>query len=431
MRSFEQLPLPVQVIQGILTFFLLLGYLSLLLEYIRLGRSKVRLVALGALTLCCYLLFQATLTTFRIRSGWADNTTVYQWFNELSDGLWLLVLLGLTGLAVWFWRSLVRFRHHRFSVMSVKEAIDNLPVGMCYFYEGGQVLMANHLMNAISAQLTGRTVLNGNVLWQCLSERIGDGEQTIVLPDGRVFCFQRNTIFLDKIPVYELLASNITEEYALRQQLEEQNKGLEAQRDQLRRLGELVTDVTIEKEMLHAKIKIHDDLGSALIAAKRYLAGCSEMDQADLLALWQRHISLLRHAASPSREDGYRAVLQAARDVGIELNINGVLPEQEGPMSITACALNECITNTIRHAKGDALSLEIRENDTSYIEYFTNNGEPPAGTVQETGGLKNLRQMTETADGTMHIQSQPRFRLMLTIPKEGDNENGLQSNYCG
>ena len=54
---------------------------------------------------------------------------------------------------------------------------------------------------------------------------------------------------------------------------------------------------------------------------------------------------------------------------------------------------------------------------------LTNDGKPPAGPVQETGGLRNLRAMTQAQGGTMEIESTPAFRLILRFPRgEADTQ---------
>lgn len=52
---------------------------------------------------------------------------------------------------------------------------------------------------------------------------------------------------------------------------------------------------------------------------------------------------------------------------------------------------------------------------------LSNNGHSPAGEIRETGGLKNLRHMVESAGGDMKIESMPRFVLRVLLPK-GDEE---------
>ena len=53
-----------------------------------------------------------------------------------------------------------------------------------------------------------------------------------------------------------------------------------------------------------------------------------------------------------------------------------------------------------------------RENGVWQVE-FTNDGDPPAGPLNESGGLANLRQLAESHGVNMHLESAPVFRMIL------------------
>ena len=71
-------------------------------------------------------------------------------------------------------------------------------------------------------------------------------------------------------PVIELIASDITDEYELREKLRERKSYLEGQRRRLMEVNDSITDLTIEKEILRTKIGIHDDLGLGISCRSSY-----------------------------------------------------------------------------------------------------------------------------------------------------------------
>ena len=105
----------------------------------------------------------------------------------------------------------------------------------------------------------------------------------------------------------------------------------------------------------------------------------------------------------------YDAVLKAAKDVGVNIVLDGTLPEAEPQRSVLLAAIGECITNTFRHAEGDTLTIRCREGEM----VFTNNGKAPEGPVVEKGGLANLRRLAEDAGAEMTVESSPVFRLTI------------------
>ena len=86
-------------------------------------------------------------------------------------------------------------------------------------------------------------------------------------------------------------------------------------------------------------------------------------------------------------------------------------------------ALQECLTNTVKHGRGDILYICAWERngkkDSDRVEVTVyNNGVPPEENIRETGGLGNLRRLAVQQGVEMHIESSPRFLLKLCFPVE-------------
>ena len=105
--------------------------------------------------------------------------------------------------------------------------------------------------------------------------------------------------------------------------------------------------------------------------------------------------------------------------LGIDLRIQGELP-QEGPLlAVTDLAIQTHVTNVLRHAKGSTAYVESVREDGLWRLVLTNDGEAPKGSIRETGGLSDLRREVEAAEGTLVIESEPRFRMTLELPERG------------
>ncbi len=304
------------------------------------------------------------------------------------------------------------WRSRNVSLLSIKEGLDMLSDGLCYYYSDGRVKLVNPAMNVIAKDLIGRSVTDGRVLWDAVREK---KDHIVYLEDGSVYRFIRSEKdFLDE-PVIELVASDITDEYGLREKLHERKKYLEGQRRRLTEVNDSITDLTIEKEILQTKINIHDDLGKTLVAIRSYLAGRTSKEE--LFAMFDTGLSIM---GSPTdglkKRDDYSAVLKAADDVGIKVTITGELPGDSDNAFIIAAAMRECITNTFRHAEGDELYVNVstNEHDETLVR-FTNNGKPPAGEIKETGGLGHLRHIAQQRGADMKIVSAPEFILEITL----------------
>jgi signal transduction histidine kinase len=75
------------------------------------------------------------------------------------------------------------------------------------------------------------------------------------------------------------------------------------------------------------------------------------------------------------------------------------------------------VTNAVRYAGATELYADFSETKTEATVTVANNGKQPDGEIIEGGGLSTLRRRVERAGGTMTLQSLPKFRLTVTVPK--------------
>ena len=347
----------------------------------------------------------------------------------LKDVPWIIVALVMVVIFAAEVLCLVavnRAGRDKLSPGSVKESLDALPDGVCFFSEDGRILLSNRRMQHISSDITGIGILNGEKLWRCIEEKsvktdVSDG-LVIFTSDSKVWNVRRSEIEAEGNRINEIVALDVTEQYELRRELEERNERLNSVNERLRIFSRDMSRLTAEKELLDAKIKVHDDLGRSLLAFRAYLtAEPSKRDRSKLLPLWRYVISVMKKETAPSEE--WDAIEKTAESLHIQIEINGDLPAGLADLPVSGevrsaimAAIRECLTNTARHARGDRLFVLIKCGaDAPHgirIE-ITNNGRAPLVPMQEAGGLSNLRHMVERAGGIMTIESSPQFLLRL------------------
>ena len=369
----------------------------------------------------------------------------------LKDVPWIIVALVMVVIFAAEVLCLVavnRAGRDKLSPGSVKESLDALPDGVCFFSEDGRILLSNRRMQHISSDITGIGILNGEKLWRCIEEKsvktdVSDG-LVILTSDSKVWNVRRSEIEAEGNRINEIVALDVTEQYELRRELEERNERLNSVNERLRIFSRDMSRLTAEKELLDAKIKVHDDLGRSLLAFRAYLtAEPSKRDRSKLLPLWRYVISVMKKETAPSEE--WDAIEKTAESLHIQIEINGDLPAGLADLPVSGevrsaimAAIRECLTNTARHAGGDRLFVLIKCGAEQGADHastsgsssasgtapcadaphgirveITNNGRMPLTPVQEAGGLSNLRHMVERAGGIMTIESSPQFLLRL------------------
>ena len=337
----------------------------------------------------------------------------------------LIYILGMIAFDIILIRKVNRYRHDNFTIISVKQGLDAMQEGICFYTENGLPQFVNRAMNKMSIVLTGGTINDASAFWKRLRRKeikkdcviISNTENIVIAKTPERVCAFSNRSMGRGGELLEMIMVDITSEYRTFEELLAKNNALELQQNRLKEYNRDVTRATIEKELLNAKVHIHDELGEILIAAKRYL-GTGDIDRTTIKELWMNNLKLLGVEKREEKEDEYEEIYKAASDIGMKIVIEGHLPEEKTAKTITASALHECLTNTFRHAGGDTVYVKAESSEDKLVLTFTNNGDPPKGPIEEQGGLKSLRKIAEDAGYEMSIDTTNRFVLKLISDKQ-------------
>lgn len=432
MRLFSENPYldkvlwPLMGVFAALLFFVSIVILALL---IRQRRYKGLWFALPEL-LFSYFLFQCISTLICGVERGPITTAIVTWFGSLPDWLILSFCVVLAIGAVLILDNIAAHEKSRITPMSVKEATDSLPAGLLCYAPGGRVLLINHAMEDFSRALTGDVVTDGEAFSKKLrsgeflpgnkSVTVGDA-LVVLLANGTAWSLAEEVIPYEKIGVQTLIVSDITDTYRKTFELRRMQEKVSDLNIRLAKVNREIVELTVEQEILAAKVKIHDELGSNLLAIKRFLlSGGTEQEKAEIVERLRRSITFLQEEQA-AVTDEYELMIGTAKRLGVRVTVTGTLPQIEPQKHIVATAIHECFTNTLRHAHGDVLQVSITETGNNIVAELTGNGEQPTGKIREKGGLVSLRALTEQAGGHMTIRTTPSFTVTLELPKEVEN----------
>lgn len=343
--------------------------------------------------------------------------------GNLSSVKVLALLILAAGIEIIFILILYHRKKNVLTSGAVKESLDALPDGVCFSDMDGQPLLVNTQMQRISGELFHTEILNAELFLDNLksvNHEEGDNPAIVATTkDGKVWHFHQNVLQVRQSRIQELIANDVTEQYCLSQELKKRNKSLTQINERLQMYSREVERVTREKEILTAKVHVHDDVGRSLLAFRSYLVQPSEKrNREELLLLWRHTVAVMRNEIDSFQQtDEWKLLMKAAEAVDVEILKDGELPEDKGRREILIAVIHECLTNTVKHANGNRLYLSVRTEGTDVIAELTNNGRQPSEQIKETGGLKNIRYTVEAAGGTMTIESTPRFMLRVELPK--------------
>ena len=424
MKSLTESP----VIAGIIIFLMLCAFFInsavLFYQFIQ-KRSMWGLIMRLIVFFAVFLVFECTLLVFRGERKDVAGIGFFldqKAFLALADAT-LLFFISLLGI-----KNVRDHQKNHITPLSVKESIDSLPAGLCCYGEGGLTRLVNTRMESICNTLFGITLSNGEEFEWALkhgrgrhgAEFLQTGDNPVVRIKDGIIAFKFSDIVAGDVPLRMITAQDVSREYTMNAELEEENIALAAMNERLRAINSDIARVTEEKEILDMKLGIHDSFGQFLLAAKHYLNEIRKNyydeesiieSRRELCEFWPGS-DFYAEAEGTETKDGYDALFAAAEKVGVRITGEGEAWYDEEGAKLAQTAIHECLTNTIRHAGGDELYVRFYEDHGKILE-ITNNGKVPENAVVPRGGLMYLSEFSKESGMEMTITSKPQFKLTI------------------
>ena len=310
---------------------------------------------------------------------------------------------------------------------TIRNAINTYPDGICFAAADGRPILTNKKMNHVCYVLTGHTVTNAAAMWQELKIQAvyqsQEGDSILCrLADETVWQFQKKLLPGEKSPITQVVASDITELYEYRTRLEENNLRVSELHKRQRELLQNIVQNNLDKELLSAKMRIHDAFGRLLIMTKNSLTeNSAERNDQELFAAWENVIADMENAAlaPDARESSpQKELLQVADLIGCRVEFHGKQPTERKALLLLYAAIREALTNAVKHAGADKLTINLSGGNDRYEVEIRSNGRTASAPIQESGGLGSLRKRLEQDGATLDYRYDRAVTLVLTIPKE-------------
>ena len=160
----------------------------------------------------------------------------------------------------------------------IKESFDSLPIAACFFDKNGVVRLINRRMLAIANWLQKGGIQSLAEMQSalqappasvcCLDPRL----RIYRFPDGTALRFAQEQITTKAGVRYtQITAADVTELIQKQNQLKAENAKLEKTNKRLKRLLAQMPEIIREEETLAMKLRVHDDIGHSILAARRVL----------------------------------------------------------------------------------------------------------------------------------------------------------------
>ena len=207
----------------------------------------------------------------------------------------------------------------------------------------------------------------------CQTEQ--DLEENFVRHKGKYYSFKKQKIRTDDNTEYiQLTAKDVTRQQKLKDELKLESRKLKNLNSKLMEMYARMTDDVKERESLAVKVYVHDSIGRSILTI-RDIMGNNDGAEKKLEDL-REAVAVLSHNTKipPATMEDVKC---NAKKIGVEVRQTGNIPEGTKIERITAAAVRECVTNCVKHAKGNEVTVNAERNLAEWKISITNNGEKP------------------------------------------------------
>lgn len=294
-------------------------------------------------------------------------------------------------------------KKEKINQFSIKKVIDSSDFGILVL-KGNKSVLINNTMYAILNKLNIRTNYIANIIKQ--SEEQMEGNYVVKVEEKYyLFIINQN----------EVIAFDITEEYSLKKELDEQNEKIKLNNKELVSSMENIEKLEKEKNLLKIKNKYHDLLGQNLSVLQQYL-NKEEINQEnfDEIKFMIKKMFIDIEDTEDSNTN-LQNLIKIHQNNGTNIIIKGKLPENEKQAKVFFEIIREATTNAIKHAESSKIFVEIKETLEKTNMVITNDGKKPNEFITENEGIKGMRRKVEEIKGYFYVSTVPEFSVNVSI----------------
>lgn len=318
-----------------------------------------------------------------------------------------------------------RKSHEQITFNSIQEAVDTMNEGILLFEENGTPLLVNHFMMEVMQTIVGTIIRNGNVFWHLLQqgggkdihmERIGR-KLLFRLPDGHVWMVSRDSITDYNEPLWQISAADVTALDKVNHQLAETIEILQGRNEKMKSLLAHLVEIESRDTLRDIRTKVHDLMGQRISILQQVLNNRDFHRYKELAPLIKNLLRDMEKDITVSPADRLAELIRTYQGLGIEVQIQGLLPPSQKISQNFVEIIREAMTNAICHGHANAVTIVLTEGKSYGLE-IQDNGVGCEIPIHEGGGLSSIRRKVMGAKGQVRFKNKPHFVLTIDWPKE-------------
>ena len=286
---------------------------------------------------------------------------------------------------------------------SIKDVIDSSEIGILLL-KGNKKVLTNATMCDILNSLNIQNNYVSNILKHNKEPR---KENFIVKANEKYYLFSASK--------NEIIAFDVTEEYKLQNELNEQNEKIAENNHKLIDNIKNIEKYEKEKNLLKLKNKYHDFLGQNLSILQQYL------NRKNITKDNFEEIKYMINKMFVEMEDTEDAntnlenLIKTHQRNGTKVIVTGKLPDDKNKSKALFEIIREAVTNAIKHANSTEIYVDIVNEIGTVSMQITNNGKIPTKNITENDGMKGMKRKVAELGGEIHFETIPRFLIKIHL----------------
>lgn len=377
---------PMMDISGIWTMLLFMVNIWSIAEFKK-RREIVGLITGVLAFVVSFYLFEIEILSCHL-SGYGNEASAELAGLLPSKGMSIILFVLVSVISIVMLCRHVYVNYNIVSERSISYLVDSMPAGICYYIENGRILLTNECMKRICYDITGKGLLNA---FDITENAIDD---YINLKDNTIWKIERNQKECEDGIIYEIICSDISELVEKRLRLEEKNKEVETLNEKLRSYQLDIDELIKKKEILKAKIDIHDDMNSIMLLTVAAIDADDDNMLNEAMAKWSRN-ALLATKEIKRNENEFKNVTDLAAMLGITI-IGGecvkLIPEEY--LDIYCVIAREALINVSKHSNATILQVCVEKDEV--LRFIFENDRIASSNKRSasmTGGLDSLKRL--------------------------------------
>lgn len=380
------------------------------------------------------LFFAIFVMLMFVRRQMIEETEISVYLQPVASApLLLYVALFVGGVLLLIFESIYDVRKFRSSLSeySILQAVNDLEDGLVIFDKNKRLVFANQKMHELSFAIFGQSLYR----FASFPEWIENGfcaedvyclpqltHVAYYLPSGDVWQIRPLTITIDGENYSEYVASDITQQYDLRRQIEQENALLKKRQKLIANSTKTIIENNVREEQLAYKMRIHDSLGQCVTTVSHIMQDTGDIKTC--AKIWAEAIAGLRTyedtASSETGQRAFREQLRLLEQLGCAVKCEGPTPTSPLHAQIFRDAIRTAAINAVRHANADTLFVATKTEASAFVITISDNGHAENLRMTEGGGLSSLRQKVENAGGEMKVVAEKSIRIHISLPMKNE-----------